>query len=110
MADNNVTVTQQWPGGEGNFLFAAQGTYMDSASLAVVTPVVSGQLDPTGLLTASILASDNYPDGCLLWYIHVTVGNFPNIEAPNVPVNFSNGASQGLFGILTSIGYNFIEV
>lgn len=111
MTDNVVAVTQAFgSSAQGNFLFAAQGTYMDSTALAIVTPVVSGQLDPTGNLSASLLASDNFPSGSLFWYITCTVKNFPKIEASNVPVEYSLGSSQNLFSILQNIGYNFIEI
>ena len=109
MTFNSVTVSAQWTDGttpgEGNYLFSAQGNFMDSSALAVVTPVRLGQLDSTGHLSVFLLASDNFQEGDLNWHILVRVKGAITIDVADVPVNFSLGATQSLFDILTAAGW-----
>lgn len=117
MIFNIVNIQGQWTngtvGGEGNFCFAAQGNFMDSSSLAVVTPVIIGQLDPNGNLWdgktlasgVNLLASDNFAPGDLAWHVLVRVKGFPDIDVGQVSVTFGTGAVQGLYGVLEANGW-----
>lgn len=123
MTDTYVTVTAQWTDGtspaEGNFQFAASGALMDSAGVAVVTPVIYGELDTTGAISlegqaagsgVQLLASDNFGsdaagDPELTWNVKVQVQGMTEIIATDIPVNYASGASQGLFSILEAAGW-----
>lgn len=110
MSNNLVTVTAQWTDGtnpaEGNYAFVAQGSLMDSPAVAIVTPVALGQLDATGSLAVPLLASDNFTEGYLTWHVSVRVRGFTSIDVADIEINFANGASQGLFGILEASGWS----
>jgi hypothetical protein len=106
MSENIVTVNAAFgSAGSGNFLFAATGTLMTSAYIAIVTPVVYGILDDEGNLTAELLASDNYTTGELNWNCFLTVQGLSAIHVTDLAVDFSNGASQNLFTILAAAGW-----
>jgi len=113
---NFVTVTATWSDqgavpkyAEGNYMFIAAGTLMSSSAVAIVIPVIQGQLAAsTPSLSVSLLASDNFsvgPPPQLVWDIHIAVKGIAAISVQNVAVNFSGGASQGLFTILTTAGW-----
>jgi len=110
---NFVTVTATWSDqgavpkyAEGNYMFIAAGTLMDSSAVAIVIPVIQGQLAAsTPSLSVSLLASDNFAAGQLTWDMHVAVKGIAAISVQNVVVNFSGGASQGLFTVLTAAGW-----
>lgn len=122
MTFNAVTINGQFTNGtiagEGNFCIAAQGSFMDSPEIAIVTPVIIGQLDSNGFLWNSItpgsgvslLASDNFSVGALTWHFLIRVQGIPDIDVGEVPVNFSNGASQNLFTVLEATGWTAISV
>ncbi len=120
MTANYVTVTASWgTGAEGNFQFVASGSLMDSAAVAIVTPVIYGQLDTTGAISlvgqatgsgVQLLASDNFGadaagDPELTWNVKIQVQGIPEIAATDIPVNYASGASQGLFSILEAAGW-----
>jgi len=129
MSDNFVIVKAQFTDlqpvptyGTGNFEFVASGLLMDSGQIAIVTPIIRGQLDSQGALSMptgsigtvspgtantglNILASDSFPAGDLLWNIKLQVQGVPDIIANNVAVNFAAGATQGLFDILSAAGW-----
>lgn len=104
---SNVTVTSAFgSSATGRFTLIAQGSLMDSSDVAIVTPVLVGVL-VAGQLTASVLASDSagFADGALNWHVLVEVQGLANIDVENVPINFSNGASQNLLTVLTAAGW-----
>lgn len=108
MPTSNVTVTANFGAGvEGNYLFIAGGTLLDDTNLAIVTPVVRGYLLPggTGILSAVLLASDNFGAGELLWSSFIQIQGLPPINVNDFAVNFAIGASQNLFTILRSAGW-----
>lgn len=103
---NTVTVTASFgSGAEGHFLFAATGTLMSDANVAIVTPVVEGNIDTSGNLTATLLASDNFGAGELKWNCFVNVRGMSDIVVRGFVVNFALGASQNLFTILEASGW-----
>lgn len=103
---NNVTVTASFgSSAEGNFLFAATGTLMSDANIAIVTPVVEGTLDLSGNLTAILLASDNFSPGELNWNCFISVRGISRINVQGFAVNFTLGSSQNLFTILEAAGW-----
>jgi hypothetical protein len=120
---NYVTVTAQWGDGttniaEGNYEFVPSGSTMDSSSESIATATIQGTLDTTGSLWngvtpgsgVQLLASDNFgldPDSDpeLTWNIKIIVQGVPEIVAADIPVNYANGATQGLFAILEAAGW-----
>lgn len=123
MTNNLVTVNAQFTDGgsgfgQGNFLFVASGSLMSSSLVAIVTPVVFGSLDSLGRLwngvTAgsgvALTASDNFGAGDLTWNVTLDVRGVPHIYVEDVVVNFSNGASQGLFTLLTAAGWTGLVI
>lgn len=103
---NNVTVTASFgSSATGNFLFAATGTLLSDANIAIVTPVVQGPLDASGNLSAVLLASDNFGPGELTWNCHLQVKGMSDIFVTGFAVNFALGSSQNLFTILEASGW-----
>lgn len=103
---NNVTVTASFgSGAEGHFLFAATGTLVSDSNVAIVTPVIDGQIDATGTLSVSLLASDNYGAGELTWNVFLSVRGMSDIFVQGFVVNFAQGANQNLFTILEASGW-----
>jgi hypothetical protein len=108
MPTNNVTVTAAFGAGTAvDWLFVAGGTLVDDSNLAIVTPIVRGNNMPggTGLLSAVLLASDNFGSGELLWTCFIRAEGYPEIEVHDFPVNFSLGSSQQLFAVLKAAGW-----
>jgi hypothetical protein len=134
MSDNFVTVTGQWMApvsatadnyGNGNFQFVASGSLMDSPSVALVFPYISGQLDSLGALSLpsgsvgsvgtgapnsgiSLLASDNFGSTApwiLSYNVKIVVQGMETISVDNVPILYSNGASQSIFTLLEAAGW-----
>lgn len=108
MTTNNVTVTDSLGTGvEANWLFVAGGTLLDDTNLAIVTPVVRGSALPggTGLISATLLASDNFGTGELLWSCFIRIQGIPPIEVHDFVVNFALGANQNLFTVLKASGW-----
>jgi hypothetical protein len=130
MAENYVTVSAQWTDGtnfaEGAFQFIASGQLMESTSIAIVTPTIQGQLDEQGSLSVRhlssplnlmnsaaamnsgipMLASDNFGSGELTWDFRLQVQGITSIFVTDVVLDYSLGASQGLFGILEAAGWS----
>lgn len=103
---NNVTVTANLgSSAEGNYLFAASGTLMSDANVAIVTPVIDGVIDTSGNLSVSLLASDNFGVGELTWNCFISVRGMSDINVQGFTVNFTAGASQNLFTILKASGW-----
>jgi hypothetical protein len=129
MTESFVTLQAQWGDGNnwgsGNFQLIAVGQLQESSFVALVTPVIIGQLDslgslsPLGISSPSsmynqnaspnsgipILASDNYGSQELLWDIKILVSGADNIIASQIAINYQNGATQGLFQILSQSGW-----
>ena len=107
MAENYVTVTGTFGDGtnpgEGNYLFNASGSLMDGTATAIVTPVLTDELDSAGVLTVDLLASDNYGAGELTWDCNIRVQGIPHITAAGMVVNFADGPTQNLFDILGTV-------
>jgi hypothetical protein len=109
----------------GSFEFLASGLLQDSSYLAIVTPIILGQLDSLGSLSPlgvssptsmynqnaspntgiPILASDNYGSGELLWDVKIVIGGAANIIASQIAINYQSGAEQGLLGVLAAAGW-----
>jgi hypothetical protein len=109
---NAVTVTEAFgSGAEGHWLFVATGSLMDDTNIAIVTPVVSGALLPgsNGTLSVSLLASDNFGSGELLWNAFIQIQGYSKIDCRDFQVNFGLGANQNLFTILKASGWTPIS-
>jgi len=103
---NSVTVTANLgSSAQGNYLFVATGTLMSDTNVAIVTPVIDGVLDSSGNLSVSLLASDNFSPGELLWSCFITIRGLTPMNVRDFAVNFSLGASQNLFTILKASGW-----
>jgi hypothetical protein len=112
MPTSNVVVQEALGAGtEANWLFVAGGTLMDDTNLAIVTPIVRGSALPggTGLLSATLLASDNFGTGELLWSCFIRIQGMPYIEVHDFVVNFALGATQTLFTVLKASGWTPIS-
>jgi hypothetical protein len=108
MTANLVTLTEAFGSGvPADWLFVAGGTLADDTGAAIVTPIIRGNNMPggTGILSASLLASDNFSAGQLLWTCFIRVQGLPFIEVHSFPVNFSLGASQVLYTVLKASGW-----
>jgi hypothetical protein len=121
MSSNIVTVNvamidQAGYPGQGHWLFAATGSLMTSSFVAIVAPVVDGNIDSNGQMAwineagnsvegAAILASDNYAAGDLYWNFFGRFAGMAAIHVTNMTINFANGASQNLFTILAANGW-----
>lgn len=113
MTANAVTVTEAFGAGvPADWLFVPGGTLIDDAGGAIVTPIVRGNNMPggTGILSASLLASDNFSPGELNWTCFIRVQGMPFIEVHNFVVTFSLGASQTLFTILKASGWQPVSI
>jgi hypothetical protein len=106
----NVTVTAEVAPGdlataEGNALAVPSGTmWPDGSGNPIVPAIVHGTL-VSGTCTLALVASDNFGTGVLAWDIIVNIRGLPTVNVPNVTVNFSNGASQNMWTILTAAGW-----
>lgn len=114
MANNLVHVTAQFTdgthAGEGNYQFIATGSLAESDTVALVSPVIMGSLDSAGSLAVDLLASDDFFAGQLTWHVIVRVRGMPEIDVSDVVVNFVDGATQGLFGILEANGWTGLAI
>jgi hypothetical protein len=128
--DLYVTVLAQWNDNNttdgyasGNYEFVAAGQLMDSGAVAIVTPILIGQLDSLGAISLpsgtygsagdgtpnsglALLASDNFGAGELLWTVKIVVEGVANISASGIIINYADGATQGLFTILEANGWS----
>jgi hypothetical protein len=121
MTNNLVTVNASMLDAAGNsaqghWLFAATGTLMTSSYVAIVAPVVDGDIDATGQMNwineagntvegAQLLASDNFETGALYWNFFGDFQGMARIHVTGIPVNFALGATQNLFTILAANGW-----
>jgi hypothetical protein len=97
---------------EGNVVAVPSGTeWPDTSSNPVVPAVVHGTLGDlqnggvAGEAIIELLASDNYSDGVLNWAFIINIRGLPTVSVADVPVNFSNGANQSIWDILTAAGW-----
>lgn len=106
MSTNVVTLTEAYGStGQGWYLFAATGTLMDDQNLAIVTPVIQGNLDSSGNLSVALLASDNFSAGELTWSCFIEVKGQTLVRVQDFPVYFALGASQRLYTVLAAAGW-----
>lgn len=112
MTTNTVTLTENFgAGAEVDWLFVAGGSLVDDTNLAIVTPVVRGNALPggNGLLSAVLLASDNFGTGELLWTCFIQIQGMQPIAVYDFPVYFALGANQTLFTVLKAFGWTPIS-
>lgn len=90
---------------EGNILAAPDGVmWPDTSGNPIVPDVVHAYLQ-NGTCTFSLVASDNFAAGVLGWSFIINIRGLPTVNVANVPVNFSSGASQNLWTILSAAGW-----
>jgi len=96
---------------EGNVVAIPSGTmWPDAGNNPIVPMVVHGTLGDSSLNTPGecqigLVASDNFTSGVLTWDLIINIRGFPTINVPQVPVNFSLGATQNVWTILTAAGW-----
>lgn len=90
---------------EGNAIAVPSGTeWPDTNDNPIVPMVVHGTLT-NGTCTLVLVASDNFGAGVLNWDFIINLRGLPTVNVPGVPVNFSNGATQSVWDILTAAGW-----
>jgi len=114
MSLNMVTVTIEatgTPGSttypEGHFVFVPDG-------LAYPGPIGGGPIIPqmvqgylvNGSASVSLVASDNFTAGVLNYSVIVNIRGIPTVTVKQITINFSNGATQDLWTILTNNGWS----
>jgi hypothetical protein len=91
---------------EGNVVAIPSGTeWPDTSSNPIVPPIVRGQL-LNGTCTISLVASDNFTAGVLTWDFIINIRGLATINVAGCAVNFSNGASQNVWTILSNAGWS----
>lgn len=113
MALNMVNVTVAATGGpndaslpEGHFVFLPDGAlYPTSAGQGPIVPnIVQGTL-VSGTATVALVASDNFAANVLNWSTIINIRGLPTIHAHPLTINFSDGANQDIWTILTNNGW-----
>lgn len=117
---NVVNVTVQVDGSpadpaapEGNYVFTPSGVmWPDMSEDPIVPMVVHGQMTPNPTAsppncsaTVEIVSSDSFAAGVLTWDVIINVRGLPTVNASQVPINYSSGASQNIWEILESAGW-----
>lgn len=97
---------------EGNVIAVPTGTqWPDTSGDPIVPMVVHGYLGDlqnggvAGQAILQLVASDNFAAGVLTWSFIVNIRGFPTVVVKDVPVNFSLGASQNFWTILSATGW-----
>jgi hypothetical protein len=97
---------------EGNVVACPDGTqWPDTNNIPIVPMVVKGTFGDglnggtTGECIIQLVASDNFSAGVLTWDFIINIRGLPTINAPQIPVNYSDGASQNVWTILSAAGW-----
>lgn len=94
---------------EGNVVAIPSGEmWPDTSSNPIVPMVVHGTL-VGGTCTIELVASDNFTTGVLTWDFIINLRGMPTINVPGCAVNFSGGANQSVWSILTAAGWTPIS-
>lgn len=112
MSVNLVTVTvaadsspADIPSAEGYVIASPSGVqWPDSNSEPIVPMVQRGDLK-NGSCTLSLVASDNFSAGVLLWDFIINIRGLATVNVSQVAVNFSAGANQNVWTILQTAGW-----
>lgn len=95
---------------EGNVVAVPSGTeWPDTSNNPIVPAVVHGTL-ASGTCSLSLVASDNFSAGVLAWDFIINIRGLQTINVPSCAVNFSNGATQSVWAILTAAGWTPLSV
>jgi hypothetical protein len=90
---------------EGNAIAVPTGTeWPDTSQNPIVPAVVHGTLE-SGTTTLVLVASDNFSAGVLTWDFIINIRGIPTVNVPGVVVNFSNGATQNVWTLLSAAGW-----
>lgn len=90
---------------EGNVIAIPSGAeWPDASNNPIVPAVVHGTL-VAGTCVLQLVASDNFSAGVLTWDIIVNIRGLPTVNVASVPVNFSSGANQNGWTILSAAGW-----
>lgn len=90
---------------EGNVVAIPDGArWPDISGNPIVPMVVHGTL-AGGTCAIQLVASDNFGAGVLTWDFVINIRGFPTVKALNIPVNFTNGAVQSIWAILSAAGW-----
>jgi hypothetical protein len=98
---------------EGNVVAIPSGTeWPDTNNNPIVPMVVHGTLGDglngatAGECIIKLVASDNFSAGVLTWDIIVNIRGMPTVNVASVPVNFTSGANQNVWAILSAAGWS----
>lgn len=111
---NIVTVTASLPADpttdpatfpQGHYELVPTGMAYDADQHVMIVPVMKQGKFTDGAISVPLVASDNFAAGVLTWDVHVELRGVENIDVPQVSINYTDGASQDLFTILSSAGW-----
>jgi hypothetical protein len=83
----------------------------DTNDNAIVPMVVQGTLGDglngatAGECIIQLVASDSFAAGILNWDFIINLRGFPTVSVQGCAVDYSNGASQNIWNILTAAGW-----
>jgi hypothetical protein len=116
MSLNTVNVTIEATSGdasipEGNYSFCPDGMQYPAVvgGGPIVPAIVHGQL-VNGTATAVLIASDNFATNILNWACIINIRGLPTVKAGSLTINFSDGATQDIWTILTNNGWNPVQL
>src|SRR5215469_12490791 len=105
VAADNSPADQSGTFAEGNVVAIPSGTeWPDTSGNPIVPAVVHGFL-ASGTCTIELVASDNFSAGVLLWDFIINIRGLPTVNVSDVAVNFSGGATQNVWTILSAAGW-----
>lgn len=96
---------------EGNVVCIPDGDrWPDTSGKPIVPMVVHATLNDGSSVTpgaciVQLISSDNFAAGVLTWDFVINVRGFPTVKALDIPVNFTNGANQSVWDILSAAGW-----
>ena len=94
---------------EGNVVAVPSGTeWPDTNNEPIVPMVVHGTL-AAGTCTLALVASDNFSAGVLFWDFIINIRGLPTVNVPGVAVNFSGGATQSVWALLSAAGWSPVQ-
>jgi hypothetical protein len=96
---------------EGNYSFCPDGVLYPAAvgGGPIVPEIVHGQL-VSGVASVELVASDNFGTNVLNWALIMNIRGMPTVKASNLTINFSDGATQDIWTILTNNGWNPVQI
>jgi hypothetical protein len=96
---------------EGNYTFCPDGVMYPAVvgGGPIVPAIVHGTLT-NGSATVQLVASDNFGTNVLNWALIMNIRGMPTVKASNITINFSDGATQDIWTILTANGWSPVAI